>query len=149
MRLYLPWPELASLQSLQIQSCRHAARVLDIADIAQHDWHAGQLLVHRARNGDVHVVLIDLASSTQTVDPDNFNELCNFDGAFRTLAGTFGGSGLDLQLVLDHFGRPDPWDPVTVGINVPVGPPEAKQHKLYTFAAPDPFGLKPEIPSHL
>lgn len=115
--------------------------MLDIADIAQHDWHSGQILVHLARNGDVHVVLIDFASCTQTVDPDDFNELRNFIGALFTLKGTFGGSGLDIQLVVDHFGMPDPWDPVMTWVKVPVGPPEADKCETYMFAAPDPIGI--------
>ncbi len=97
--------------------------------------------MHRARNGDAHVVLIDLAACRQTVDPDDFNELRNFVGALYTIKGSFGGSGLDVQLVVDHFGMPDPWDPVMTSIRIPVGPPEANEYERYKFTAPDPFGF--------
>ncbi|KAI0091631.1 hypothetical protein BDY19DRAFT_991317 [Irpex rosettiformis] len=48
-----------------IKCCRHAARILDVADINQRDWHNGQILVssHTTSHLD-DAVLIDFASTT-------------------------------------------------------------------------------------
>ncbi|KAF7794387.1 hypothetical protein EIP86_005521 [Pleurotus ostreatoroseus] len=112
--------------------------VLDVADIAQHDWHSGQILVHKAHNGTVHAVLVDLASITQTLDPDSFNTPTNFQGVLHTLRN----SAINLQLVAEHFGMPDPWDGIRTAMYIPPEIPRPKDVKRYTFAAPDPFGFK-------
>jgi hypothetical protein len=55
----------------QMTSIRHGVRVLQHADITQHDWHAGQILCHLPPSGSqAHTVFIDFAATTQTLDLD-------------------------------------------------------------------------------
>ncbi|KAJ3767805.1 hypothetical protein FB446DRAFT_753756 [Lentinula raphanica] len=96
-----------------IQSGRHAVRVLDVADIAQCDWHHEQLLLcNNSATKPDHVVLIDFASTMQTWDVDEPILLRNFIHMFRVLLGKSGDSGLDPELVWKYYGEPDDWDPV-------------------------------------
>ncbi|KAG8777139.1 hypothetical protein FRC16_004276 [Serendipita sp. 398] len=117
-----------------IQSCRHGARVLDIADIAQHDWHPHQILVHSLPETDtMHAVLLDFASTTQTIDPAIFTYLSNFHSCLAVLTGALGKVAVNRDLAIDHFGTPDYWDPVMT--IVPRGP--GRDSKV--FESPDPF----------
>ncbi|KAJ3825600.1 hypothetical protein F5878DRAFT_723879 [Lentinula raphanica] len=99
-----------------IQSCRHAVRILDAADISQRDWHSEQLLLCTNPETQVdHVVLLDFASTLQTWDPDEPIFLMNYFHMFRILLHTKDDqrhAGFSRELVLEHFGEPDDWDPV-------------------------------------
>ena len=98
---------------IQIQSCRHAARVLDVADVAQRDWHSEQVILYTNPTTKLdHAVLIDFASTTQTWEPHELNFIQNYFGLLRVLLGGEGDVGLDPQLVWKHYGEPDDWDPV-------------------------------------
>ena len=55
---------------LQMTSIRHGLRVIQCADISQHDWHGGQILCNHSPSSQVHAVLIDFSATTQTVDID-------------------------------------------------------------------------------
>ncbi|KAF9485067.1 hypothetical protein BDN70DRAFT_707202 [Pholiota conissans] len=100
-----------------IQSCRHAARVLDVADVRQSDWYTGQVLVHRIPQSKLaHAVLIDFASTTQTWDLDVPKLLDNYYGAFLVLLDWAYEAGFDGTLVWNHFGEPDEWDPITAAV---------------------------------
>ncbi|KAJ3768500.1 hypothetical protein FB446DRAFT_815874 [Lentinula raphanica] len=126
-----------------IQSCRHAARVLDIADIAQCDWHNEQLLLctNPVTKLD-HAVLIDFASTMQTWKADEPVLLENFIHMFRILLGLRGDSGLDPDLVWKHYGEPDDWDPVFALI------PRGKDHKeMWYVHARDMFDYISPVPS--
>ncbi|KAJ3974805.1 hypothetical protein EV361DRAFT_597645 [Lentinula raphanica] len=96
-----------------IQSCRHAVRVLDIADIAQCDWHNEQLLLCTNPVTKVdHAVLIDFALTMQTWKADEPVLLDNYFHMFRILLGWQGDSGLSQELVWKYYGEPDDWDPI-------------------------------------
>jgi hypothetical protein len=100
-----------TIHLFQIQSCRHAARVLDVGDVSQRDWHNEQMLLctNPTTNRD-HAVLIDFASTTQTWEAHELNFIDNYFGMLHVLLGRH--SGLDSELVWQHFGEPDEWDPV-------------------------------------
>ena len=102
--------------SFQIRSCRHAARVLDVADISQRDWHSGQILLHTNSKTKVdHALLIDFASTTQTWDPNVLNNIANYFGILRILLDGQ-GNGFDANLVWKHYGEPDDWDPLQAAV---------------------------------
>ncbi|CAL1707803.1 unnamed protein product [Somion occarium] len=111
----------ADRQIKLIQSCRHAARILDVADVGQRDWHQGQIMLYtNPRTKLDHAILIDLASTTQTWLPGQLNYLDNYFGVLHVLLGGQGHVGFDTELVWKYFGEPDDWDPVEVFI--PYGP---------------------------
>jgi len=111
----------------QIQSCRHAARVLDVADVSQRDWHHGQILLHTNPVTKVdHAVLIDFASTTQTWEADDRNLLNSYFSVLHVLLGRRGDVGLDSQLVWKYFGDPDDWDPAVAWIPLIPGGNEYK-----------------------
>jgi hypothetical protein len=86
-------------------------RVLDIADVAQRDWHGGQILLCSSPATKVdHIVLIDFASTTQTWELHEANYIENYYGLLGTLLGRKAAFGS--QLVWEHFGKPDDWDPI-------------------------------------
>jgi len=75
----------------QIQSCRHAARVLDVADVSQRDWHRDQVILYTNPTTKLdHAVFIDFASTTQTWEPHGLNLFDNYFGLFRVLLGELG-----------------------------------------------------------
>ncbi|KAJ3489346.1 hypothetical protein NLI96_g2197 [Meripilus lineatus] len=116
--------ELSPERQIQmIKSCRHGARILDIADIAQLDWHNKQLILYTNPTTKLdHVVLIDFASTTQTWEPQEPNWIENYFGVLHMLLGRRGEVGIDPGLVWEHFGEPDVWDPIQAGIpTVPGG----------------------------
>lgn len=99
------------LTSSQIQSCRHGARVLDVADVSQRDWHAGQILLHTNPTTKLdHAVFIDFASTTQTWETEELNFLNNYFQVLRILMRK--KTGFDPELVWKYFGEPDDWDPL-------------------------------------
>ena len=109
---------------VQIQSCRHAVRVLDVADINQRDWHSGQILLYTNPTTKLdHAVLIDFASTTQTWDLEKLNHLENYFGSLRVLLSHEGDAGLDPDLVWEHYGEPDDWDSITAFMSVHVRGP--------------------------
>jgi len=104
-------------QITMIKSCRHATRVLDVADVSQRDWHAGQILLYTNPTTKLdHAVLIDFASTTQTWKPDEPNFI-NYFGVLRVLLGNEGDVGFDVEVVWKHFGEPDDWDDVVASIS--------------------------------
>jgi hypothetical protein len=101
----------------QIQSCRHAARVLDVADVSQRDWHSDQVILYTNPTTKLdHAVLIDFASTTQTWEPHELNFIGNYFGLFRVLLDS--DIALDRERVWKHYGEPDDWDPVSAIISI-------------------------------
>jgi len=96
-----------------IQSCRHAARVLDVADVAQRDWYSDQVILYT--NPTTKLDLIDFASTTQTWEPHELNYIENYFGLLHVLLGRRGNVGLNAELVWKHYGEPDDWDPIRLG----------------------------------
>lgn len=95
----------------QIKSARHGSRILDLSDVAQYDWHEGQMLLVKQPGTRLrYVVLIDFASTLQTIDPDDRIMLENYSGMLSVLRDVKRGVHLDEQLVWEHFGGPDRWD---------------------------------------
>ncbi|KAG8816718.1 hypothetical protein FRC18_000857 [Serendipita sp. 400] len=121
---------LSSERQIQfVQSCRHGARVLDVADIAQHDWHADQIMVHTSPKDLTHAVFLDLGSTSQTINPTKLHACYNFSGCLMSLTGSLGPVGIKTDLLLEHYGTPDPWHTVISIIDGKV------------FAAPNPLEL--------
>lgn len=117
---------------LQIQSCRHAARVLDVADVSQRDWHNGQILLYTNPTTKLdHAVLIDFASTTQTYESHQLNYLSNYIDTLYVLLGRQGDVGLDPELVWQYFGEPDEWDPVCAHIPTVLGGDETRTVKVH------------------
>ena len=99
------------ISTLQIQSCRHAQRVLNAGDVTQRDWHRGQILIHtNAATGLPYAVLLDFANTTQTWDVEAPNYMGNYFDMFKVLLSHWRRVALDADLVLDQFGDPDDWD---------------------------------------
>ncbi|KAF9486111.1 hypothetical protein BDN70DRAFT_916359 [Pholiota conissans] len=101
-----------------IKSCRHATRVLDVADVCQRDWNTGQILLHTTPTSTPHhqldhAVFIDFASATQTYDIDEPVLLDNYTGVFRVVMSWAYSAGGDagVDLVWEGFGEMDEWDP--------------------------------------
>ncbi|GJJ06689.1 hypothetical protein Clacol_000884 [Clathrus columnatus] len=98
-----------------IQNCRHASRILDVADVAQRDWHPGQLLIYKKPQTDIHhAVLIDFAITTQTWFLDEPNQLENYFGVLGIVSSAYEGGpdGMDWKFAWREFGEPDDWDPI-------------------------------------
>ncbi|KAG8824243.1 hypothetical protein FRC18_010561 [Serendipita sp. 400] len=112
-----------------IQSCRHGARIMDMADINQHDWHSDQVLVHKSPNDLTHAIFLDLGSTSQTINPAKLHDCNNFSGCLMALSGSLGPVGIKTDLLLEHYGTPDPWDSVISIVNSKV------------FAVSDPFAF--------
>ena len=102
---------------LQIRSCRHAVRVLDVADVSQRDWHSDQLILYTNPTTKLdHVVLIDFASTTQTWEPHELNFIGNYFDLLDVLLDST--VALDAERVWKYYGEPDDWDPVMGFIHV-------------------------------
>jgi len=84
------WPDF------WIRSLRQGNRVLDLADVTQHDWHRGQILLHTSPITNIdHVVLIDFGSATQTWEIEIINNASNFFGAMSVFFNDAEKFGLD------------------------------------------------------
>ena len=117
----------------QIQSCRHAVRVLDVADISQRDWHSDQVILYTNPTTKLdHAVLIDFASTTQTWEPHELNLIENYFSLLHTLLDS--DVPLDSELVWKHYGEPDDWDPIFASF--PIGPDRIRRRSV---AAKDMF----------
>jgi hypothetical protein len=82
--------------------------VLDTADIAQCDWHRGQILFYTNPETQLdHIVFIDFALAVQTWELENMYIIQNYDDLFYILKAR---GGIDGKLVDEHFGAPDDWD---------------------------------------
>jgi len=93
---------------MQIQSFRQGIRVLDLADVTQRDWHRGQVLFHTDPITNIdHAVLIDFADTFQTTEIEIINRASNYFEALLIFLNHREKFGLDLQWVLDYFGKPD------------------------------------------
>ncbi|KAG6893087.1 hypothetical protein C0992_011300, partial [Termitomyces sp. T32_za158] len=67
-----------------IESCRHAARILDVSDIGQYDWHGGQILLCTNPTTHVdHVVLVDFDITMQTYEEGDTCYVQNYDGVLQ------------------------------------------------------------------
>jgi hypothetical protein len=70
-RVFINDDSMTPYSTSQMTSIRHGLRVIQCADISQHDWHAGQILCHLSSSGSqAHAVLIDFSATTQTIDLD-------------------------------------------------------------------------------
>ncbi|KAI0091013.1 hypothetical protein BDY19DRAFT_1046776 [Irpex rosettiformis] len=94
----------ADRQIALIKSCRHGARVLDTADIAQHDWHRGQILFYTNPTSKLdHGVFIDFAITSQTYSVDRSVLTRNYLKVLMVLLGDFGDVWLNPALVWDYY----------------------------------------------
>jgi hypothetical protein len=87
--------------------------MLDLADISQNDWHAGQIMLHTNSETQVtHCVFIDFALTRMTWSINEPVMLSNYSDCLRVLLNKRRGILFDRALIHDHFGGPDEWDPV-------------------------------------
>ena len=127
------------ISTLQIQSCRHAQRVLNAGDVTQRDWHRGQILIHtNVVTGLPYAVLLDFANTTQTWDVEAPNYMGNYFDMFKVLLSHWRPVALDADLVLDHFGDPDDWDDFPRSdIATPTGwKKQLRQQSIFPFILP-------------
>ncbi|KAK1215353.1 hypothetical protein PQX77_022037 [Marasmius sp. AFHP31] len=92
-----------------IQSARHAVRVLQHADVSQHDWHEKQVLVLHTPTGLPYTVLFDFAWATTSVEPerhagDDYTEM------LRLLDKPLRSAGMTTKSLLYHYGGREVWD---------------------------------------
>ncbi|KAI0783445.1 hypothetical protein C8Q75DRAFT_783049 [Abortiporus biennis] len=115
-------------QDKVIESCRHATRVLDMADITQFDWHPGQILIHTNPSTKVdHCVLIDFAITNQTWSSIVPNWTINYMEMIRVVFDK--KAGLKPDLIWKHFAEPDEWDPIRLSVPIFPGSKETRELK--------------------
>ncbi|KZT28358.1 hypothetical protein NEOLEDRAFT_1129754 [Neolentinus lepideus HHB14362 ss-1] len=103
--------ELNTKQQVElVQSVGIAVRALEHADISQHDWHKGQILVNRHRSC-VHCVLIDFACASTSLHHADFHRDDDFGFAFDTLS--LPETGIDRELIWNHLGERQCWDTIS------------------------------------
>ena len=104
----------------QIKSARHAVRILQCADLSQHDWHSGQILcnVRTLPTGEsqAHCILIDFASVTVGLEEQDAHREDDFSGCLAALCEEI--VGLDADLVWDTYGKREPWDTFFAKIDI-------------------------------
>lgn len=97
---------------VQIRSARDGIRVFQYADISQHDWHRGQILMYRTTNGDnkpsVYCVFIDFASCTQSTASCEQHTRDDLIRNAYTLIGP--DHALSPELVAQIYGHRELWD---------------------------------------
>ncbi|KAK7688658.1 hypothetical protein QCA50_008196 [Cerrena zonata] len=95
-----------------IRSARDGIRIFQYADISQHDWHRGQILIYRTANGDnkpsVHCVFIDFASCTQSTAAWEEHTRDDILNSAYSLIGP--DDVLSPELVARVYGRRELWD---------------------------------------
>ena len=87
---------------LQMTSIRHGLRVMQCADISQHDWHGGQILCNFPPSSQAHAVLIDFSATTQTVDP---NEDHSKDDYGRCVSAIVHTPNLETKWLCEYWDR--------------------------------------------
>ena len=86
----------------QMTSIRHGLRVIQCADISQHDWHGGQILCNLSPSSQAHAVLIDFSATMQTVDLEvNPSK----DDYGRCVSAIQEVNGLDRKWVCEYWDR--------------------------------------------
>ncbi|KAK7693027.1 hypothetical protein QCA50_002592 [Cerrena zonata] len=112
---YLDAP-MASKESIQalsedeqlqlIRSTRHGIRILQYADISQHDWHRRQILIYR-HESSVHYVFIDFAACTQSLGGWQEHTSDDIEGSAYSLIGN---GVLSQEWVAQVYGHREVWD---------------------------------------
>jgi hypothetical protein len=139
----------------QMTSIRHGVRVLQHADITQHDWHAGQILCHLPPSGSqAHTVFIDFAATTQTLDLDVDLSNSKDDYGLCVVAITTSVrkdvTGMDTKWVCEYWDRDEMkrecWDANMMGL--------VQKEYSWKAHAVDPYkfvydGLEPELDNNM
>lgn len=97
-----------------------------MADIAQCDWHGGQILFYTNPNSKIeHAIFVDFANAKQSYKTDELVYVSNYYGIFYTLLDferrnaenqKQTGSGL-VQSLLERYGEVDDWDPASTSFS--------------------------------
>ena len=100
-------------------SIRYGLRVMQYADISQHDWHADQILCNLPPSSQAHAVLTNFSATTQTLDPDV--DLSLRDDYGRCVSAiTHHDTGLDRNWVWEYWDRDEmkreSWDTNEMGL---------------------------------
>ncbi|KAJ3559981.1 hypothetical protein NP233_g11131 [Leucocoprinus birnbaumii] len=125
-----------------VKSCRQAARVLDLADINQRDWHTGQVLHTNSTTDITHAVFVDFASASQSWEIENLSLPDNYSELLRILLRQFCTSRWDTKIVWEHMGGPDDWGPVHASFPVDGGFKLVHAPNLFPYiVTPDPLTI--------
>ncbi|KAK7688730.1 hypothetical protein QCA50_008269 [Cerrena zonata] len=89
-----------------VQSTRHGIRILQYADISQHDWHRQQILICR-HESSVHRVFIDFAACTQSLGGWQEHTSDDVGGSAYSLIGN---GVLSQEWVAQVYGHREVWD---------------------------------------
>lgn len=106
VRKYSPRSSVDAL-SYQVQAARHSLRVLQYADVSQHDWHDGQVLA--LSSPTPHTVLLDFARASVSTEPEN-HESNDYNGLLTVLKKPLRSAGMTAASILEHYGEPEVWD---------------------------------------
>jgi hypothetical protein len=88
----------------QMTSIRHGLRVIQCADISQHDWHGGQILCNLPPSSQAHAVLIDFSATMQTIDI-NVNVSKDDYGKCVSAITRLKNTGMDMKWVCEYWDR--------------------------------------------
>ena len=103
----------------QVTSIRHGLRVIQCADISQHDWHPGQILCNLTLSSQAHAVLIDFSATTQTLDLDVDLSLDDYGHCVSAISFPE-ITGLDVKWVCEYWDRDEmkreSWDTNRMGL---------------------------------
>ncbi|KAK7688650.1 hypothetical protein QCA50_008188 [Cerrena zonata] len=95
-----------------IQSARDGIRVFQYADISQHDWHRGQILMYHTTNGrnkpSVYCVFVDFASCRQSTAAREHDTRDDLIESAYSLIGP--DDALSPELVAQIYGHRELWD---------------------------------------
>jgi hypothetical protein len=86
-------------------SIRHSLRVIQCADISQHDWHGGQILCNLSPSSQAHAVLIDFSATTQTIDIDVNLSKDDYGLCVSAITALHNTTGMDMKWVCDYWDR--------------------------------------------
>ena len=132
---YITDDSMTPYSNPQMTSIRHGLRVIQCADISQHDWHGGQILCNfPPSSSQAHAVFIDFSATMQTVDLDvdlSKDDLGRCVSAITVLDNT----GMDVKWVCEYWDRDEMkrecWDAHGMGL----------MHRGYSWSskAVDPY----------
>ena len=88
----------------QMTSIRHGLRVIQCADISQHDWHGGQILCNLLPSSQAHAVLIDFSATLQTIDLDVNLSKDDYGECVSAITHSK-NTGMDMKWVCEYWDR--------------------------------------------
>ena len=103
----------------QMTSIRHGLRVIQCADISQHDWHGGQILCNLLPSPPAHAVLIDFSATMQTIAIDENVSKDDYGRCVSAITDSK-NTGMDMKWVCEYWDRDEMkrecWDAYAMSI---------------------------------